>query len=238
MPCVGVNCDIRNEKVSFMECQVCNKCNNFPTILKKKFLFKGLRRLPPSISVTNLIGCLKQAYLKMTKNYFMDRNGFISTGIGSALHEYLSPISDIAEERIIWTTPEGKECIGYFDSINIANRILYDIKTTTYGKSKREEAGKKDVLQVQIYATILKQFYGLDLHGLKLVYIGLGDKDCHEVNVPFNNEIFEQTSRFINEKTNMLAEAIKNKNAPNAEPLEDWECDYCAFGGECREKKE
>jgi len=239
MPCIGVDCDIRNEKVSFIECSACNKCNQFPSILKKRFLFKGLRRLPPNISVTTLAGCPKQAYFKLTKNYYMDRKGFISMGVGSAIHEYLAPISDIAEERILWETPEGNDCVGYFDSINIANRILYDIKTTAYGKTKRDGgAGKKDILQVQIYAAILRRFYGLGLHSLKLVYVGLGDKDCHEVEVPFNDEIFEKTSRFINERTNMLSKAINNKQAPKAEPLEEWECNYCPFAEECEEKNE
>lgn len=237
MPCVGVDCDIRNEKVSFIECSACSKCNQFPPILKKRFLFKSLKRLPPQIAVTSLIGCPKQAYLKMIKNYYMGRQGFISMGIGSAVHEYLAPISDIAEERVLWTTPEGNECIGYFDSINIANRILYDIKTTAYGKSKRNDAGKRDILQVQIYAAILKQFYGLDLHGLKIVYIGLGDKDCHEVDVPFNNEIFKQTIRFINERTNLLTNSIAMKKIPEALPLEEWECEYCPFAEECEDPK-
>ena len=238
MPVIGVDCDIRNEKVSFIECSACNKCNHFPSILKKRFLFKSLRRLPPSISVTSLVGCPKQAYFKLTKNYYMDRQGFISMGVGSAVHEYLAPISDIAEERVLWTTPEGNECIGYFDSINIANRILYDIKTTTYGKIKRDEVGKKDVLQIQIYAAILKQFYGLDLNALKLVYIGLGDKDCHEVDVAFDNEIFNQVSSFINERTNLLVNSIKNKQEPKAKPLDEWECEYCSFADACEEKIE
>jgi len=239
MPCIGIACDIRNEKVSFVECSACNKCNNFPSILKKRFLFKGIRRLPPQISVTYLVGCPKQAYFKLTRGYYVDRTGFISMGVGSAIHEYLAPLSDISEERVLWTTPEGNDCVGYFDSINIANRILYDIKTTSFGKMKREGGeGKKDVLQLQIYAAILKQFYGLDLHGLKLVYIGLGDKDCHEVNVPFNDEIFKQVSKFINERTNLLAEAINTKQVPKAEPLEDWECDYCPFSEECKGGKE
>ncbi len=126
--------------------------------------------------------------------------------------------------------------MGYLDSINIANRILYDIKTISYGKMKRDKAGKKDILQIQIYATILREFYGLDLHGLKLVYIGLGDRDCHEVDVDFNDEIFKQTSKFINERTNLLVNSINNKQIPEAEPLEKWECDYCPFVNDCEEK--
>jgi len=239
MPCIGVDCDIRQEKVSFIECSACDKCNQFPSILKKRFLFRSFRHLPPQISVTNLVGCPKQDYLKLTTNWYMGRGGFISMGIGSALHKYLEPISDISEERVLWTTPEGNECIGYFDSINIANRILYDIKTTSYGKTKRDGGeGKKDILQIQIYATILKKVYGLDLHGLKLVYVGLGDKDCHEVDVPFNDEIAEQVSKFINERTNLLTNAINNEQVPKAEPLEEWECEYCSFAEGCEERVE
>jgi len=237
MACIGVNCDIRNEKVSFIECSACDKCNQFPSILKKKFLFPSFRHSPPRVSVTNLICCPKQAYFKLIKDYYMDRTGFISMGIGSAIHEYLAPASDISEERILWKTPERNECIGYLDSINISKRILYDLKTTSYGKYKRDDVNKKDILQIQIYATILKQFYGLDLHGLKLVYIGLGDKDCHEVDVPFNDDVLKQISEFINERTNLLASAIKNKQIPKAEPIEEWECEYCAFASECENKK-
>lgn len=236
MPCIGVDCDIRKEKVSFIECSACDKCNQFPSILKKRFLFPSFRHSPPKVSVTNLVGCPRQAYLKLITNYYMDRTGFISMGIGSAVHEYLTPVSDISEERILWKTPEGKECIGFLDSINISKRILYDIKTTSYGKYKRDDAGKKDILQLQIYATILKQFYGLELHGLKLVYIGLGDKDCHEADVPFNDEIFTQITKLINERTNLLTNAINDKQIPKAEPLEEWECGYCPFVDTCAEK--
>ncbi len=235
MPCVGIDCDIRKEKVSFMECSVCDKCNKFPSLLKKKFLFPSIRSGNPKISVTMLTSCPRQAYLKMTKDFYISRSGIIATNIGSALHEYLQGVSDISEKFIRWTTPEGHECVGYIDALSVTKRILYELKTTPHGWHIRDYGAKdQHILQLQIYATILKQMNGVDLHGLRLVYIGLGDKDCLEIDVPY-----EDKTDFINQKTALLQKHIDEGIVPKGEPMwPEWECDYCQFSDDCPNKVE
>lgn len=233
MPCIGVDCDVRKEKVTFLECQACDKCNKFPTILKKKFTFPSIRQLPPKISVTYLISCPRQAYLKMTKDYHVNITGLIAMNIGSALHEYVKGVSDINEKFLKWETPEGNTCVGYFDAINISRRILYEIKTIPHGQYHRNSGPKtKDSLQLQIYATILKEAYKVHLNELRIVYVGLGDKDCMECVVPYVDQ-----SRFINEKTDLLQKHIKEGTVPKGDPMwKEWECNYCPFDSDCPDR--
>jgi hypothetical protein len=233
MPCIGVECDIRKENVSFFECSVCDKCNKFPDLLKRKFLFPSIRSGTPRISVTMLTSCPKQSYLKMKKDYYMGRTGIIAMNIGSALHEYLEGVSDISEKFIRWTTPEGHECVGYLDALSVTKRILYELKTTPHGWPIRDYGAKdQHILQIQLYATILKKMHGVDLHGLKLIYVGLGDKDCMEIDVPF-----EDKSDFLNQKTNMLQKHRDENTVPKGEPMwPEWECVYCPFSEDCAEK--
>ncbi|MEM5798292.1 MAG: Dna2/Cas4 domain-containing protein [Candidatus Aenigmatarchaeota archaeon] len=233
MPCIGIACDVRKENVSFLECSVCDRCNKFPSILKKKFLFPSIRHIPPKISVTLLTECQRQAYLKLTENYYIGRKGIISTQIGSAIHEYVGPMSDIYEKFISWKTPAGNTCIGYLDAISISKRILYDIKTISHGWYIRDKGAKKrDMLQLQIYATILKQMYGVELAGMRLVYVGLGDKDCMEIEVPY-----EDKTEFINQRTDELQGYLDRKEIPKGNPIWDWECQYCPFAEKCPDKK-
>jgi CRISPR/Cas system-associated exonuclease Cas4 (RecB family) len=233
MPCIGINCSVRNEKVSFIECQACEKCNNFPTILKKKFTFPSVRQLPPKISVTLLVSCPRQSYLKLTQDYHMDVTSLIATNIGTAIHEYVKGISDISEKFIRWVTPEGNSCIGYLDAINISRRMLYEIKTTPHGWYMRDSGPKaRDSLQLQMYATILKEAYKVQLNGLRLVYIGLGDRECMELEVPYADQ-----SAFMNDKVNLLQKHLDSNTAPKGEPMwPEWECKYCPFSAGCPDK--
>jgi CRISPR/Cas system-associated exonuclease Cas4 (RecB family) len=233
MPCIGIDCDERKEKVSFLECQACDKCNKFPTILKKKFTFPSIRQLPPKISVTYLASCPRQAYLKMTQDYHIDRTALIAMNIGSALHEYVKSMSDISEKFLRWTTPEGNSCVGYLDAINISKRILYEIKTTPHGWYMRDSGPKaRDILQLQMYATMLKEAYKVHLHELRLVYVGLGDRDCMELEVPYADQ-----SRFMNEGINLLQQHLDAKTIPKGKPMwPEWECRYCPFKADCPDK--
>lgn len=233
MPCIGINCDIRKEKVSFLECSQCTKCNQFPLLLKRRFLSESFRDHQPRISVSSLTSCPKQAYLKLTQNYYQDRTSIISVNIGRALHKYIGETLIMPEKFLYWITPEGNKCVGYLDELNIFDRILYDIKTTAYGAGPRANGARTHhQLQLQIYATIIKERYNVDLQGLKLVYIGLGDKDCLELDVPYISQ-----TKFINEKTNFLQKCLDEKTIPKGEPMwPEWECGYCPFREECSDK--
>jgi len=233
MPCVGIDCDIRKEKVSFFECAVCDRCDKFPSLLKRRFLFPGIRSGKPRVSVSYLTNCPRQAYLKAKRDFYITRKGIIATNIGSALHEYLRGASDISEKFIRWSTPEGYECVGYLDALSIYNRILYELKTTAHNWSIRDYGAKSQhILQLRIYATILKKMHGIDLHGLRLVYVGLGDKDCMEIEVPY-----EDKSDFINRKTALLQKHFDEGTVPKGEPMwPEWECVYCPFSNDCPDK--
>lgn len=241
MPCVGVKCPYKNKDVSLIECSTCEGCKahgaeneDFPLILRKKFLFPQFRHTNDiQVSVTKIVGCLRKHYLELTKDYYMTIESFKAVNMGSAMHDYLEDVWNIKEMRMNWTTPKGNKVFGYFDIINVNDRILYDLKTTSYGKFKLKEKkpNEHDKIQVTIYATMLKKLVGLELNGLRITYVGLGDKVCEEFEVPF----IDRTD-FINNQTDYLWKCIDTNQIPKGEPMESWECQYCPFSEGCPDK--
>ena len=132
-----------------------------------------------------------------------------------------------------WFTPKGNKLVGYFDMINVNDRELYDIKTVSSGSMKlREKApGVMDALQVKIYATMLKVVSNLELRGIKVIYVGLGDKVCESFDVPF-----EDMTDFINNQADFLYKCLDEKRTPKGEPLAAWECSYCILADSCPDK--
>lgn len=224
---------ISYSKVSSYKCGKCSRGDEcgFPKLLRNKFLFPSFAHTsdPPQISVTSLTCCPRKAYLKLLTDYYMDISGYLNTRLGSAIHKELESASDKSEVYTEWITPNGNKCTAYIDAINIENRELIDIKTTAYGGYKKNGTSSLNYeVQIQCYATMLKRRFGVFIEKLTLLYIGLGDKICYSANV----EIKDATE-FINKRTDILAEAMKTKKLPAAEPLEDWECGYCYWNLPC-----
>lgn len=235
MTVVGVKCKYRGN-VSLVDCATCTGCcahggeyEDFPAIIRKKLLFNssnGSDKPGDIIYVTKIIGCLRRHYFSLTEDTYMDPSGFISTGLGSAFHEYLGKdIWDMREKKLYWKTPNGNTVLGMYDRINISNRVLYDIKTITWSSYIKEEncARINDTVQLQVYATILKVKYGVDLSGIKVTYIGTGDKQCCEFPVPYIDR-----TEYINTSADSLLEAIKNKIPPQPTP-NAVDCAYCQW---------
>ena len=234
-----VKCKPKNKDVSFIECATCKGCkahgaefDEFPLLMRKKCLTPHFRHSENKVvSVTRITGCLRKQFFNITKDWSMLPKGFIAMSVGTALHEYLMPLWAINEQRLVWTTPKGNKLIGYFDCININNRTLYDLKTTGWGKYKQDGVSKMDVEQILIYANILKHKYDFDLEAIKISYLGGGDKECEEYNVPYKDMIKE-----INKKVDDMYKAIETNVVPKGNPVESWECEYCEWSEDCKFK--
>lgn len=152
--------------------------------------------------------------------------------VGTAIHKAVEPVSRISEQFIDWETPKGNKLIGFIDALTI-DGDLYDLKTTTSLEyKKREDGDDKDSLQLNVYATILKNRYGLELNKIKLLYLNL-TKD----RMMWEKEIkYKDMTEFINKRTDILQECIKKNIAPPGKPLFGWECKYCMFSKDCEFK--
>ena len=233
MPLKFVKCPQKNTNVSFIECVTCTGCKEFPLLLRKKCLVPQFRHSEnQAVSVTKITGCQRKQFFNLTKDWGMTPQGFIAMSIGSAVHEYLMPLWQINEQRLIYTTPKGNVLVGYFDCININNRTLYDLKTTGWGKYKQEGVSAIDKEQALIYANILKHKYNFDLEAIKISYVGVGDKHCEEYNIPYEDIIEE-----INRRVDDMYESMETGIAPAGNPVEDWECDYCEWSEDCGFKR-
>ena len=232
MPCIGIKCPNGQGNVKKLQCLNCKGCPDFPLPFRKAFFAPNFRHKPPQVSVSSLCGCPKQAYLKMTEDYYIDLKGIVAMSVGTGVHKLLEPVSAISEKFLEWITPKGNKCIGFFDSMTL-DRDLYDLKTTTGLQFKKDEVGGKDAFQLQIYATILTNRYQVGLNKLKLLYLDLGkDKLMLEKEVPFKD-----MEEFMNKRIDMLQEAIDTKIVPKGEPMWlKWECNYCEFKEGCNEK--
>lgn len=232
MTCIGIKCPNGKGNVTKLQCLNCKGCVDFPLPFRKAFFTPNFKHSPPKISVTSLCGCPKQAYLKMTQDYYMDLKSLVAMNVGTGIHKMLEPTSPIAEKYIDWITPKGNKCIGFFDSMTL-DRDLYDFKTTTWIKYKKDGEVGKDDFQLQVYATILTKRYKVEINKLKLLYLDLTkEKLMFEKVVPFDDK-----EKFMNERIDMLYDALDSKEVPKGAPMWiAWECRFCEFKEGCEEK--
>ena len=231
MPCLGIKCKKGN--VTKLQCLNCEGCEDFPLPFRKAFYGINFRHKPAQICVSNLCGCPRQEYLKLTQDYYIDMKGLVAMNVGIGVHKLFEGVGAVSEQYMEWITPKGNKCMGFFDSLTI-ERDLYDLKTTTSVKYKKEEIEGRDAHQIRIYATILNIRYQIELRKLKLLYLGLNwEKSMFEKEVEYKD-----MTNFINERTDLLQEAINNKQVPKGEPMWlEWECNYCNFKEGCEYKK-
>lgn len=250
MPLAGILCPIKEpkdyqrydikekkfqkyKKVSLYECRHCSmgdQCG-FPDLVRKRFLFPSIshKQDKPRVSVTRITGCLRNSYFNLTEPYYMDIGGFIATQVGTAIHKYFEDGFNNSETPVKWVTPKGNVLTGLVDHINIENDELIDLKTTSYGSYKKNNGASKIYeLQLQIYATILKRLYNMEFKRIRIITVGLGDKICADHVIEFKD-----MTDYINERTDLLYEAIEKGVPPKCNPTESWEKLYCFWNDKC-----
>jgi hypothetical protein len=131
MPAVGFICPDR-EKIKFEDCfKECRLKDDLPTGRCKAlpFLRKASRQREwkGEPSTTQLLGGTREAWLKITKDYYIDPDDRVFALLGTQTHAVLDKFGQgdhLTEERL-----RDEICSGAFDFYDGEQQILYDYKT-------------------------------------------------------------------------------------------------------------
>jgi CRISPR/Cas system-associated exonuclease Cas4 (RecB family) len=184
----------------------------------------------PKLSVTALVGCTRQAYLKATEPYYQrpDHQYWAYRGtLGHMLVERGAGEGIIAERRFDrdLLLPNGRlvTITGQPDEIDPARRLLLDYKTTD--RAPRTLSPMHSA-QVNLYRWLVEPHYQIDRLGL--VYLTM--RDTKKVAVPIWPD--GHVERFLAERAGPLAEAYAAGTWPDM--TEDtWLCRYCPVAAIC-----
>jgi hypothetical protein len=184
----------------------------------------------PSLSVTALTGCVRQAYLKTTEPYYQrpDQQYWAYRGsLGHLLVERGAGPATVAEHRFEreLRLPSGLmvTLTGQPDEIDPARGLLIDYKTTD--RAPRQPS-PLHIAQLNAYRWLVAPSYQIDRLGI--VYLTM--KGVQKASVPIWPS--GQIERFLHERAGALAEAYTDGTWP-ALTEDRWMCTYCPVVAAC-----
>jgi len=186
----------------------------------------------PYISVTELIGCLRQAFYSRMK-YKIDLKQqfnfsylYLIQQIGDEIHSLVLNLYDFTEiEKSV--VSEKYKTKGRVDGIREAN--LYELKSIE--DSKFENKFIYDhYLQALIYAYILNTEYdGYDIKTITLVYIMRNLKRIVPFDIPLDNDL----AKSFLERSSTLLSSIQSKTPPDPYGSKKEHCQWCLYMKYC-----
>lgn len=184
----------------------------------------------PKLSVTALVGCVRQAYLKATEPYYQrpDHQYWAYRGtLGHVLVERGAGEQIVAERRFDrdLILPNGRlvTITGQPDEIDPARDLLVDYKTTDRAP---RTLSPMHIAQLNVYRWLVAPEY--QIAKLGIVYLTM--RETKKVAVPIWPD--GQVERFLAERAGPLAEAYLGGAWP--ELTEDaWLCRYCPVAAIC-----
>jgi CRISPR/Cas system-associated exonuclease Cas4 (RecB family) len=184
----------------------------------------------PKLSVTALVGCTRQAYLKATEPYYQrpDQQYWAYRGtLGHVLVERGAGEGIVAEQRFDRDLhlPNGRRVTitGQPDEIDPARSLLLDYKTTDRAP---RTLSPMHIAQLNVYRWLVAPRYQIEKLGI--VYLTM--RETKKVAVPIWPD--GQVERFLAERAGPLAEAYSGGAWPDL--TEDtWLCRYCPVAAVC-----
>jgi hypothetical protein len=200
------------------------------------------------ISASQLAGCLRQAYLRRTVDYYEEPGRRIPLLMGNFVHHILekgAPEDALTEVPLQWTTPHGITVTGHADFVWPQLRLLTDWKTARWVNPEKLPYGHHEI-QINLYAFMLRHNEiepVVNVEELQLVYIDLtgpARNGGHNgvVVVPIDFWPDEKVASFITARAGLLYLAQEQGTIPPMiERDERWACRYCAerIFNRCRE---
>jgi PD-(D/E)XK nuclease superfamily len=184
----------------------------------------------PAITITELTGCTRQAYLKATVPYFQrpDQQYWSYRGtLGHLLAERGAGPDVVAERRFEreLPLPNGRRVTitGKPDEIDPSRSLLIDYKTTD--RAPRQPS-PLHIAQLNAYRWLVEPEHPIDRLGI--VYLTM--KGVQKASVPIWPE--GQVERFLQERAGALAEAYAGGDWP-ALTDDRWMCSYCPVTAAC-----
>ncbi len=242
MPQRGFHCIVDFEDVSFDACIGCastlGRCQLTASLLRgmadqARDRNASAEQAPtpiPPLSVTSLVGCVRQTYLKATEPYFQrpDQQYWAYRGtLGHQLVERGAGPDVIAEQRFerALRLPSGQTVTitGQPDEIDTARRLLIDYKTTDRAPRVPSEL---HIAQLNLYRWLVAPVHEIDRLGI--VYLTM--KGVKKTSVPIWPD--GQVERYVAERAGPLADAYAHGSWP--ELTEDrWLCKFCPVAVAC-----
>ena len=185
----------------------------------------------PKLSVTSLVGCVRQAYLKATVPYFQrpDHQYWAYRGtLGHLLTERGAGAEVIAEQRF-----ERELHLANGHTITITGhrtrsirpgKLLLDYKTTDRAP---KTLSPMHIAQLNVYRWLVAPHY--EIERLGIVYLTM--RETKKASAPIWPE--GEVERYLAERAGALAEAYASGTWP--EMTEDtWLCSYCPVAEACK----
>ena len=207
----------------------------FESLMRSKLIdsYKRLQSYErPYISVSELYGCLRQAFYNRSK-YSIDLKkqfGFsylyLIQKIGDEIHDIIQGLYDFTETEKTLVSEKYK-VKGRLDAIR--ERFLYEIKSIDKDKFKNEYI-QEHFLQANIYAYILNNEYdGYNIEDVVLIYVIRNLKRIIPFDLPINNDLAKSHL----ERAPILLSAIEQKITPDPIGAISEHCQYCLYKKYC-----
>jgi CRISPR/Cas system-associated exonuclease Cas4 (RecB family) len=186
----------------------------------------------PYISVTELIGCLRQSFYSRMK-YQVDLKQqfnfsylYLIQQIGDQIHDLILNLYDFTEiEKSV--VSEKYKVKGRVDGIR--ESIIYELKSIEDAKFENKFI-YDHYLQALIYAYILNTEYdGYDIKTVTLVYIMRNLKRISPFDIPLDNDL----AKFLLSRSPILLSSIKQKTPPDPYGSKQEHCQWCLYKKYC-----
>jgi CRISPR/Cas system-associated exonuclease Cas4 (RecB family) len=184
----------------------------------------------PVLSVTELTGCTRQAYLKVTEPYYQrpDQQYWSYRGtLGHLLAERGAGPGIVAERRFerALQLPSGRQVsiTGKPDEIDPSRGLLIDYKTTDRAP---RQLSPLHIAQLNAYRWLVTPEH--EIERLGIVYLTM--KGVQKASVPIWPD--GQVERFLQERAGALAEAYAGGDWP-ALTEDRWMCNFCPVTAAC-----
>jgi hypothetical protein len=241
VPQQGFHCIVDFEDVSFDACIECaatrGRCQFTASILRGMADQSRAREADspvaaavPKLSVTALVGCVRQAYLKATEDYHQrpDHQYWAYRGtLAHLLAERGAGDQVIAEQRFDrdLLLPNGRlvTITGQPDEIDPARKLLIDYKTADRVPRTLSEL---HIAQLNVYRWLVTPQH--EIERLGLVYLTM--RETKKVAAPIWPD--GQVERYLVERAGPLAEAFATGTWPGM-TMDTWLCRYCPVAVTC-----
>jgi CRISPR/Cas system-associated exonuclease Cas4 (RecB family) len=209
----------------------------FESLMRSKLIdsYKRIQSYErPYISVSELYGCLRQAFYNRSK-YSIDLKkqfGFsylyLIQKIGDEIHDIIQGLYDFTETEKTLVSEKYK-VKGRLDAIR--ERFLYEIKSIDQDKFKNEYV-ETHFLQANIYAYILNEEYdGYNIEEVVLIYVIRNLKRIIPFDLPINNDLAKSHL----ERAPVLLSSIEQKITPDPIGAIKEHCQYCLYKKYCEQ---
>ena len=235
MPQRGFHCIVDFIDLPFEQCIGCaasqGRCQFTASLLRGMADQATARdQDPPTISVTALTGCVRQAYLQATRDYYRRPDEQYWAYRGSLAHEMVAHGAGeevISEQRFArdLPLPSGRALTitGQPDEIAPVRRLLLEYKTA---ERPPRSPSPQHIAQLNAYRWLIAPDY--EIATLGIVYLTM--RGVSKVGIPIWPD--GQTERFLVERAAALADALDGGPWP-ALTVDTWMCRSCPVQQAC-----